>query len=374
MSAINKEQTIFPSSPLFLPQEKRQIAQEVIEQVEVIRGKTLGQGPQVFPAVMYREQLKRSALYDPENQTTYVLWTKCKTENDPLIGRGSVRSCKLASDRTGRLFALTVQRKEKLQSVAENAWIESEKKCLRRLKNIPQIVQTLLTAETDRKLFTLQEYCNGGNLLQAMNEGPISSLPLKNRIGLLLDIARGANQMHQKGVLHRDLSLENIFLKDSEEGLHAKIGDLGYACTEDDGEMKRILVGGCAYSAPEKALVYNSQDRERIAQATTRKADCWSLGCIFYEFMTLRGIPWRERNKQDETLYAETMSNIQRLKEYNHLHSIRRTLNQTDYPARLCELTLNMLALDPQERPSSEEAVEQIQKSLLDLDSSCIIL
>ena len=72
--------------------------------------------------------------------------------------------------------------------------------------------------QDDNFLYTIMPYCNGGDLysqvmdeVASSDEGRISESKAR---GYFLDILEGLNHMQKKGVVHRDLSLENILIHD----------------------------------------------------------------------------------------------------------------------------------------------------------------
>lgn len=58
-----------------------------------------------------------------------------------------------------------------------------------------------------------------------------SDLTLKNRKGIILQICQGLKYIHSKGLLHRDISLTNVFVKHYEDVDVFKIGDFGLVKT-----------------------------------------------------------------------------------------------------------------------------------------------
>lgn len=113
--------------------------------------------------------------------------------------------------------------------------------------------------------------------------GCLLRLLIKKKIGLneaeartiMIQLLLSVDFMHRKGIVHRDLKLENILLLDN-ESLNVCLADLGMACTIDNFEALKQKCGTPGFVAPE---ILNG------GQAST-KSDVFSLGSIFYSLLT----------------------------------------------------------------------------------------
>jgi serine/threonine-protein kinase len=182
------------------------------------------------------------------------------------------------------------------------------------------------------------EYCAGHSLAEELKEG--TPLPIKRAIKILWDVCRGVGAAHLVNVVHRDLKPQNILISDS--GV-VKIVDFGVAAvTSDMGtRLTRVgtLLGTPTYMAPE-------QVRSRTIDART---DIYSLGVIMYEVFTGRA-PY----------IGEDMAVL-----FQHVEGKPvppRDLNP-DLPPELEAIILKAMAVDPEQRFQTAEAV---RKSLLE--------
>ncbi|EGR34388.1 protein kinase domain protein, partial [Ichthyophthirius multifiliis] len=91
-----------------------------------------------------------------------------------------------------------------------------------------------------------------------------------------LQIAQGLKVLHKKGLSHRDIKLENVFLQKSNYGYNyiVKLGDFGLLKNSEDLQSK---VGTIFYMAPEM-LDLNKQEYNE-------KVDIWALGCALHEML-----------------------------------------------------------------------------------------
>lgn len=124
--------------------------------------------------------------------------------------------------------------------------------------------------QTSSYVNIIMEYCDGGNLADLMKSkgGRFTEQEAVNYLG---EIADGLYAMHKSGRMHRDLKLENIFLKDS----HCKIGDFGFATKQPKAEQ---YVGTPEYMAPE---IFCCGD----GNFYDKQVDIWALGIMFHEML-----------------------------------------------------------------------------------------
>jgi len=159
----------------------------------------------------------------------------------------------------------------------------------------------------------------------------------------LLQLCYGVQALHKQHLIHRDLKSENIFISSNNA---LKIGDFGLAYkTSSKAINAKGAVGTYLYSAPEVL-----ED-----QIYDKSADIFSLGCIFYELITLKNL-CRERIY----LAQEMIEN-----KFDQMSFI------TSFPQKfqkLVPIVLKMLDKNPHLRPSVEciiDSLERMDKSQL---------
>lgn len=129
----------------------------------------------------------------------------------------------------------------------------------------------------------LMELCSGGSLFNLMEEYMKTKLNLSQILYILKDITRGLIAMHQKGVAHRDLKIENVLLNNKK----FKLCDFGSASTQiiDFSKINRQ-----EYQKYEEQFEQNTtmmyRPPEMCDPYLNYKVDCkvdiWMLGCILY--------------------------------------------------------------------------------------------
>ncbi|NBW39904.1 serine/threonine protein kinase [bacterium] len=176
------------------------------------------------------------------------------------------------------------------------------------------------------------EYVGGGDLADKLGEDP-TPIPIREIVGLLIDMCAGLQAIHDAGIVHRDMKPENILL--TELG-RAKIADFGIARTGSGQKLTEHggVVGTIDYVSPEYML--NSH--------VDWRSDIYALGILGYEMVT------QEQPFRGESVYATMMK---RLKTEPRMPSAIRT----ECPPELERIILKAMARAIEERYQSSEAM-----------------
>jgi serine/threonine protein kinase len=129
--------------------------------------------------------------------------------------------------------------------------------------------------EENQTAYIIMEYIDGILLKDYLEKQ--GAMPADIAMSVIMPIIEGVKKIHSKGIIHRDISPDNIFITDEHS---IKIFDFGAAQLNDSKEgmagEKVIKVG---YSAPE-------QYREKSRQGFY--TDIYSVGAIMYQMLTGR--------------------------------------------------------------------------------------
>ena len=208
----------------------------------------------------------------------------------------------------------------------------------------PNIVDVFAFGEMpDGRSYFVMELLEGETLRARVAR---SRLTLDEVRGIIKPLARALQAAHDKGVIHRDLKPDNVFLVDlPDEPPRAKLLDFGIAkLARDDRRVEKTatgaLVGTPQYIAPEQAKGYLVDPR----------ADIYALGAMLFELLTGRP-PFIADNAME--MVAKHL-----MEAPVSPSSLVRGISP-----ELDDLVLRMLAKTPDGRPTLGEVIAVIERS-----------
>src|SRR5512138_904973 len=133
-------------------------------------------------------------------------------------------------------------------------------------------------ADEDGSLYYVMEALDGRSLGQVIrDEGP---LPVPRALDLLEQLCHALAAAHRRGVVHRDVKPDNVFLvRRADGGERAKVIDFGISRVPGPGERLTragAIIGTPEYMAPEQAS----------GAAVDHRADVYAAGVLAFEMLT----------------------------------------------------------------------------------------
>lgn len=261
-----------------------------------------------------------------------------------FLGHGASANVYLIKEKgTHTLFACKKVEMSRSNRLNDRKTMQAEIEVFRRCHH-PNIVQLHDLYQTEKKAWMVLEYIQGGDLLSAL-----SQLPLYNERSiakLFKQVLLGVQHLHEQGVIHRDLKIENLLCeradltqltsssssKTSEipspveikaalqsaftatpstmipipspapvrsvDDLTIKITDFGLSAVLPNWVKGKDQPNKHFNELKEKWGTFEYFAPEVYQRAYGFQADVWSLGCILYEMLTGRlAFPRRERHQ-----------------------------------------------------------------------------
>jgi len=200
--------------------------------------------------------------------------------------------------------------------------------------------------------YILLELCEGGELFDRLTE--FGQIPETVAVGYMRGLLKAVQHLHARGVIHRDIKLENALV--AEDGT-VKLADFGLAAelaVDATGAplnvnaMLRDIVGSQSYVAPEVLV-------RKLKGYAGPPVDAWSCGvCLFtmlsgfFPLDVADSRDWRYRRLQAE----QAMGNTQSCKSIFHMYQ-----RECPFSEQVQLLLDGLLRVDPKARTTVDDAL-----------------
>jgi calcium-dependent protein kinase len=201
----------------------------------------------------------------------------------------------------------------------------------------PNIVRLEEVYESHSEIYLVQELCLGGELFDRLDEQPDYHYTEAECARLIKHMLCAVRYLHSKGIIHRDLKLENFLFSSTASDSDLKMIDFGLSKHFRYGEVQHEAVGTPYTVAPE--VIRGSYDE---------RCDIWAIGVS--SFLLLSGEPPFGGCGGPEPLMT-VRSNIL---HGDYAFEPADVWGLVSQKAR--EFISAMLVVDPQSRPTAREA------------------
>ncbi len=241
------------------------------------------------------------------------------------IGRGGMGRVFLAQeDVSHRQAAVKILAAELATDAGFLNRFQREIEALSQLSH-PHIVQFIESGNDAGKYYYVMEYVAGKSLEEIVEDH--GRLGWRETLEIALQVCPALKHVHDHGIIHRDLKLSNILVRD--DGI-VKLTDFGIAKVFSNSHLTQTggVVGTAEYLSPEQAM----------GKPVTKKSDIYSLGVVLYCLLTGR-LPF-EGTGFLELLHKHRYAQFDRPAKIAH-----------DLPYEIDEIICQMLEKDPAKRP-----------------------
>jgi serine/threonine protein kinase len=140
----------------------------------------------------------------------------------------------------------------------------------------PNIHKVFLYGEIENRPYIISDFAENGPLNWTLDFYGTNGVPIPIAINYMIKILEALDHVHQKGYIHKDLKINNIFIMKNGEPV---ISGFNFSHREDEVQQvnNKKLFGTVAYMSPERC---------RLSKNIDNKSDIYSAGIIFYQLLT----------------------------------------------------------------------------------------
>lgn len=263
------------------------------------------------------------------------------------IGAGGMSDVYKAKDNIlGRYVAIKVLKSEFSEDRTFVTKFRTEAQSAAGLEH-PNIVNIYDVGSEDGLYYIVMEYVEGITLKTYIEKK--GQLAFKESASIAIQVARGIEMAHNKGIIHRDIKPQNIII--STEG-KVKVTDFGIAKAASSNTVSADVMGSVHYASPEQA-------RNGFVDC---RSDIYSLGIVMYEMITGR-VPF-----DGDTTVAVAIQHLQEdiTKPSTYAPSI---------PFSFEQIILKTTLKNPDRRYQNiSELMEDLRHSLTDPDGDFVLI
>lgn len=263
-------------------------------------------------------------------------------EIQEIIGVGGMAVVYRAHDnQENRTVAIKILKEEFVSNEEFLRRFKNESKAIAMLSH-PNIVNVYDVSFGDLIQYIVMEHIEGITLKEFIEQE--GSLRWKDAVHFAIQILKGLQHAHDKGIVHRDVKPQNIMVLS--DGT-IKVTDFGIArfARSEQRTITDKAIGSVHYISPEQARGEN----------TNEKADIYSVGVMLYEMLTGK-LPFQAENavsvaimqlQRDPQLPTEINGSIPLGLEQITMHAMQKTPERRYQSAAEMLLDLSRFRKDP---------------------------
>ena len=229
---------------------------EWIRSIETVRNGLPGASPMVLPAI---------AVACEDQEMTGITEKKVAMEDFELLkvlGRGAFGKVVLCREKTSRtMYAMKILKKTFVFQKNEVEHTLTENRVLQTIRH-PFIVGLKYSFTTEDRLCFVTEYVSGGELFVHLKNEPSRRFSEERTRFYAAEIVCALGYLHKRGIIYRDLKLENLLL---DRNGHIKMVDFGLCKDEIFGnKLTSTFCGTPSYLPPEVIITFTIYDFSNV--------------------------------------------------------------------------------------------------------------
>jgi hypothetical protein len=306
----------------------------------------IAQDPALFDTIAYLESTPLSGASGPTSRigAEPYFFLKPPLQGDELgrladfrvlqlLGQGGMGIVFRAEDtRLGRVVALKVVQPRFAFDTRARLRFMREARAMAALKS-DHVVTVYEVGVANDLPFLAMELLEGETLDSLQHK--VGQLPLSRVVRIGKETAQGLAAAHACGLVHRDVKPSNLWL----EAPTGRVKILDFGLARLNSEVQQVsqvgmIVGTPSFMAPEQAR----------GEKVDYRADLFSLGCVLYWLCTGR-LPFNGTNVLSTLMALATV------------HPEPPNEISADVAPALSDLIMELLQKDPENRPTSSQAV-----------------
>jgi len=202
---------------------------------------------------------------------------------EKTLGGGGMGIVYLAHDKTtDRRVVIKLIRPELAAEPSAIERLREEGIAARDIRH-PNIVSVYDVGEANDSLYLSMEYLQGETLRTWLSKriGRDEPVRLETAVDILRQILAGLGEAHRRGVIHRDVSPENVMLLGDPEAGDYQLKILDFGIARAAGSQAQLTTAGSSMGKP----IYMAPEQRVTPEAVTPAADLYSVTAIFYELL-----------------------------------------------------------------------------------------
>jgi serine/threonine protein kinase len=248
------------------------------------------------------------------------------------IGQGGFGITYLAED-TARFNKCCVIKQLTLQIPDAQRLFEAEARRLEELADYPSIPRLLAYHSNSNYLYLVQEFVEGQDLNKELQQkGVFNEAQVKDFLNVILPIL---GVIHERGIIHRDIKLDNIMRSANNRLVLIDFG-ISKIIPANNTPYPGTIAGTNGYAAPEQmkeGIVTPASDLYSLGAASFHLLTNMSPGNMFMDYGYNWTISWREHlNQSISTELGEIIDKLLRHEYKNRYQSAKEVLKALDEP------------------------------------------